>query len=571
MEASNYYSTHNNSVEFPQSSDTGKNEEPEQSCMSLNRRIVVCDNHAVLIGTIALPNHAESEQKRFLTTTHIQPAISSNQFRAELEQIKAWLDDGCLKSVEDCQAQLKSIIEANVGVYRYKEDQSILFHVEENDSVKGVKRLFDHIVSNIRILFTFSNCSNKSKIELMLLVCRHYNTRELIPILEELLNGFDESDNEYIGSLPESIKIYETLFQEIFPVYLAFDLLLNGHFNTSSGLYYILGETFRDIGTQFPPPKWKLKFEFDNSINVQMIWALLSILNYWDTGQGNLLNSFAGAIYDRQGIDLHKDDDLIKYIAMRMDTADFQKLLRDLNDISLMEKIEEIHKEKVCENFSFPEKLIFMLKRLSRSDYFKDKAGRIDYFKEKAGSLFIYLKRNSPKYKIYSEFVMLLQKSPVRALSEVEECMDKMIKMADEGFLELKKQELSEILELIKGQTARECKEKIIALTEIKMNLMADINALKLGIEKDIAKFIIDPITLEIIEHAVITPYGHSFDQESITRWLKENNSCPITGEPLELKQLSPYFSLQGIIDDLSPKLKKLKADTDSIDTNQSD
>lgn len=568
MEASNYYSTQkNNTFKFPQSSETGKNLEPEQSCTSLNRRIAaVCREQGSFISKTELPNHPEPEQKKFLTTTHIQPALSSNQFRAELEQIKACLDDGCVKSIEDCKILLKSIIEDDVGVYRYKENKNILFHIEENERVKAVKNTFDNIVSHISSLISIDDCNNSSKLELILLVCKHYKYNNLVSIVEKLISDFNENDKEFCDTLLYSLGEYKCFIEEKLPVYLVFDLLLDGQFSKDSGLFFVLYEKLlRGINANFPPSKWKLEFEFDNNMNVQMIWALFSILNYWDTSYITFLNSFTEAIYDRQGIDLHKDEVLIKYIAMRMETTIFNKLLDSLArrpNSPLMKQIEEIDRENLCENMSFPEKVIFILKRFSRSDYFKGKAD----------GLFDYLNRTLPNYgKESSDFVMLLQKSPVRALSEVEECMDKidkkLQKMADEKFLELKKQNLSQILEFIKKRGDKE----VISLTKIKMDLIADINALKLGIAKDIAKSITDPINLQIIEHAVITPYGHSFDQASITRWLEKNNSCPITREPLELKQLSPNFILQGIIDDLSPKLKKLKADADSIDTNQSD
>ncbi|MBO9480417.1 U-box domain-containing protein [Salinisphaera sp. G21_0] len=565
MEASNY-SIHNNRVKFPESFEKERNEETEQSGMSLNRKITVCHENGAFISSAGLPNSPEPEQKKFLTTTHIQPAISSSQFKVELEEIKAWLDDGCLNSVEDCKAQLKSIIEDDVGVYRYKKNQNILLHIEENERVKAVKNTFDNIVSHISHLVSINYFNDSLKPELILLVCKHYKCDNIVSIVEKLVSDFDKNDEGFCDILLNSLEEYECFLEEKLPVYLAFDLLLDGQFSIDSGLNFVLFEKLsRNIGVDFPPSKLKMNFEFDNNMNVQMIWALFSILNYWDTCYISFLNSFTEAVYDQQGIDLHKDEDLIKYIAMRMDTTGYQKLRKLLampeDSCSLLNEIEITECTKVCEHMMFPEKLIFILKSFSRSDYFKGKAD----------GLFDYLNRTLPTYhKDSSDFVMLLQKSPVRALSEVEECMDKvdkkLKKMADESFLELKKQKLSEILEIIEEQRGKE----VISLTKRKMDLMADINALKLGIKKDIAKSITDPRTLKIIEHAVITPYGHTFDQASITRWLEENNSCPITAKPLELKQLSPDFSLQKVIDDLSPKLKELKVDTDSTDTNQS-
>lgn len=133
--------------------------------------------------------------------------------------------------------------------------------------------------------------------------------------------------------------------------------------------------------------------------------------------------------------------------------------------------------------------------------------------------------------------------------------------MSEEYFLSLKKQELSEMLTLEKEKSAYN--QEVLDISEKKMNLIAEINALKLGVNKLIAKSITDPITLDIIEDAVITRYGHSFDRKSITKWLEKNKTCPITRQRLTLRKIYPNRNLQAIIDDLP----QLKADIDSTDT----
>jgi hypothetical protein len=46
------------------------------------------------------------------------------------------------------------------------------------------------------------------------------------------------------------------------------------------------------------------------------------------------------------------------------------------------------------------------------------------------------------------------------------------------------------------------------------------------------------PISCEIMTHPVITPYGHTFDFYSITKWLETHNTCPFSRKPLHIKDL---------------------------------
>eukprot|EP01098_Paradermamoeba_levis_P007945 TRINITY_DN3309_c0_g3_i4.p1 TRINITY_DN3309_c0_g3~~TRINITY_DN3309_c0_g3_i4.p1 ORF type:complete len:205 (-),score=40.55 TRINITY_DN3309_c0_g3_i4:803-1417(-) len=59
----------------------------------------------------------------------------------------------------------------------------------------------------------------------------------------------------------------------------------------------------------------------------------------------------------------------------------------------------------------------------------------------------------------------------------------------------------------------------------------------------------LDPITFEVMEDAVSTPYGHSFSQKIITRWLENRPTCPLTNKPLHVGQLVPNFSLRNAIE----------------------
>ena len=301
-------------------------------------------------------------------------------------------------------------------------------------------------------------------------------------MLQNLLEDFDNSGNQSLREARRFLNIYEDIFKKNIPVYLMFDLLSDGHFTTSSRLYYVLGEKIgRDIGADFPPHKRKLLFEFDNSINVQMIWALFSILNYWDTYYITFLNSFTEAIFDQHGIDLHEDEGLIKYLAMRMDSTDFEEL-KELLAIAedsgkLLYEIELSEIFKTCKHMSLSEKPIYILKKFIRGKYFK---GIND-------GLFDYLKKNLPNdyWTSHSDFVRLLQKSPVSSLSEVEECMDKIDKKLtriEKDYQANEKQNLLKDLERINELIALEhCEEDVRQLKKRKMYLMAALTALQPG------------------------------------------------------------------------------------------
>ena len=555
MEASNYFSISNDSIGFALSSCGAVKRKHEVNAVSLNRRITSCPECGSLISANSSFDHAAPSRKKFLTAYNTQSTTSHDQFRAELGEIKERLSDDCLQSIEDCKAQLKSIIDADHGIYRYKENQNILFHVEESDSVKTVNILFNRIFSSIANSLSITDRNSREKIELILLVCKHFQLSR-IPELEKAISDYDNSGKEFCDSL-SNFKKYEEYFRNAVTNCLAFDLLLDGNFNLESGLFEVVSAIiYKNHLVNFPPSKRMFKFEFDNNINVQMIWTLISVMNFWKTGSSyspNLLDSFVEAVYDHQGIKLREDDDLIKYIAMRIDTNDIKDFICFQRKGSpLMQHIDKINREEMSDCITPPEKLIHILKRFVRSDCIK----------ELANSLFDYFKMFDDNCSSY--FLESLKKKPVITLPKVEEFIDtadkRLHRMSEEYFLSLKKQELSEILALEKEKAA--CNQEVLDLSEKKMNLIAEINALKLGVNKLIAKSITDPITLDIIEDAVITRYGHSFDRKSITKWLEKNQTCPITRQRLTLRKIYPNRNLQAIIDDLP----QLKADIDSTD-----
>jgi STIP1 family protein 1 len=48
----------------------------------------------------------------------------------------------------------------------------------------------------------------------------------------------------------------------------------------------------------------------------------------------------------------------------------------------------------------------------------------------------------------------------------------------------------------------------------------------------------------------VITPYGHCYDRESITEWLRNHQTDPLTNQPLSIEDLKPCFALKSAIEE---------------------
>ena len=56
------------------------------------------------------------------------------------------------------------------------------------------------------------------------------------------------------------------------------------------------------------------------------------------------------------------------------------------------------------------------------------------------------------------------------------------------------------------------------------------------------------PISQEIMEDAVVTSDGHTYERREIFRWLCSHNTSPLTGAPLPNKALTPAIALRQLI-----------------------
>jgi hypothetical protein len=73
---------------------------------------------------------------------------------------------------------------------------------------------------------------------------------------------------------------------------------------------------------------------------------------------------------------------------------------------------------------------------------------------------------------------------------------------------------------------------------------------IKLKNEDDIPQNYLCPISYEIMIDPVITPYGISYDRESIEKWLTDKDFDPITHKKLNKNMLIPNYALKSLIEE---------------------
>lgn len=59
------------------------------------------------------------------------------------------------------------------------------------------------------------------------------------------------------------------------------------------------------------------------------------------------------------------------------------------------------------------------------------------------------------------------------------------------------------------------------------------------------------PITYELMREPYIATDGHTYEKSAIEKWLKNNNTSPRSGEPLESTIIIPNINLKKLIQDI--------------------
>mmetsp|Transcript_37847 Transcript_37847/g.59824 ORF Transcript_37847/g.59824 Transcript_37847/m.59824 type:complete len:474 (-) Transcript_37847:139-1560(-) len=65
---------------------------------------------------------------------------------------------------------------------------------------------------------------------------------------------------------------------------------------------------------------------------------------------------------------------------------------------------------------------------------------------------------------------------------------------------------------------------------------------------EELQQLVSDPITYDLMDDAVITPYGHTFSEMSLKRWLNQNPCCPVSNQKLSADMLSPNYAIRDLV-----------------------
>jgi len=79
------------------------------------------------------------------------------------------------------------------------------------------------------------------------------------------------------------------------------------------------------------------------------------------------------------------------------------------------------------------------------------------------------------------------------------------------------------------------------------------------GLDDDAPEAFLCPITQEIMTDPVLTCDGHTYERKSITDWLKNHSTSPVTGAELENKNLIPNHLIRSQIREFVEKKKQQK------------
>ena len=69
------------------------------------------------------------------------------------------------------------------------------------------------------------------------------------------------------------------------------------------------------------------------------------------------------------------------------------------------------------------------------------------------------------------------------------------------------------------------------------------------------------PISHRLMLEAVITPYGHCFERSAIEDWLRREQTCPITRQPLHIGDLKECRSMRFAVEQYIRLRAELKED----------
>ena len=65
---------------------------------------------------------------------------------------------------------------------------------------------------------------------------------------------------------------------------------------------------------------------------------------------------------------------------------------------------------------------------------------------------------------------------------------------------------------------------------------------------EELQQLVSDPITYDMMDDAVITPYGHTYSEMALKQWLIQNPCCPVSQQKLSADMLSPNYVVRDLV-----------------------
>ena len=69
------------------------------------------------------------------------------------------------------------------------------------------------------------------------------------------------------------------------------------------------------------------------------------------------------------------------------------------------------------------------------------------------------------------------------------------------------------------------------------------------NVPTDIEERLLCPISLEIMQDPVVTPYGHTYDRKNIEEYIDRYGIDPITRLPLKKESLAPNYTVREMLE----------------------